>query len=70
MSVKELGLGLSAVAALAVPPASAVTVQNGAGGSFDGDVGARDGDEGARPFFVTEGGGAFKDDLYLYKLDV
>lgn len=66
MSIEELRLGLAAVAALAVPPAGTATVQNGARGSFDGDVGSRDGDEGAGPFFVAEGGGAFEDDLYSH----
>lgn len=69
MSIEELGLGLAAVAALAVPPAGTATVQNSAR-SIDGDVGAGDGDEGTGPFFVAEGGGAFEDDLYLYRLDV
>lgn len=63
MSIKEFGLGLATIAALSVPPAGSVTVEDGARGSFDGDVGARDGDEGAGPFFVAEGSGAFEDDL-------
>jgi len=70
VSIEEFGLGLSAIAALAVPPAGSVAIQNGAGGSFDGDVGARDEDEGAGPLFVAEGGGAFEYDLYLDRLDV
>ena len=64
MSVEELRLGLAAVAAFTVPPAGAVTVQDSAGGSFDGDVGSGDGDEGTRPLFVAEGSGAFEDNLY------
>lgn len=68
MSVKEFGLGLATIAALSVPPAGSVTVEDGARGSFDGDVGARDGDEGAGPFFVAEGSGAFENDLVFFNL--
>lgn len=64
MSIEELGFGLATVGALAVPPARAVTIQDGAGSSFDGDVSAGDGDEGTGPFFVAKGGGAFENDLY------
>jgi hypothetical protein len=70
VSIEELGLGLSTVAALTVPPAGTVSVKDGAGGSFDGDVGTGDGDERTGPFFIAEGGGAFEDDLEIYKSEI
>ena len=41
--VEELRLRFPAVAALAVPPPAALPVEDGAGGTGDGDVGAGDG---------------------------
>lgn len=62
VSVEELGLSLSAVGALAVPPLGAVAVNDVSRGSLDGDLGTRDGDQGTRPLLVAEGGGALEDD--------
>ena len=42
MGVEELGLRLAAVAALAIPPTTAVTVEIGAVGPGDGDVSSGD----------------------------
>jgi hypothetical protein len=63
VGVHELGLGLAAVGALAVPPAGALAVNHGAGVLLDGDVLAAEADQGAAPLFVAECGGAFEDDL-------
>lgn len=64
VGVEELGLGLAAVAALAVPPAGTISVELRACGALDGDGGSGDGDEGTFPFLVAEGGDSFEDDLY------
>lgn len=63
MGVEELGLRLATIAALAIPPTTAVTVEIGAVGSGDSDVGSGDGDKGSAPFLVTKRGFAFEDDL-------
>lgn len=42
MGVEELGLRLAAIAALAIPPTTAVTVEIGAVGPGDGDVSSGD----------------------------
>lgn len=61
---EELGLVHAAVAALAVPPASSLAVEDGAAGALDGDVFAFDLEEGAVPFLVAPGCRSFKNDLY------
>ena len=63
VDVHELGLGLATVGALAVPPAGAVTVDDGAGGLGDGDVLTAEADQGTLPFLVAKGGGTLKGDL-------
>ena len=63
MRVHELGLGLAAIGALAVPPAGAFSINHSAGVLLDGDVLAAEADQGAAPLFIAKGGGAFEDDL-------
>lgn len=63
MGVEELRLGLSAVAALAIPPASAVAIEDTASGTGDGDGCTRNTDERTSPLLVAEGSGALKDDV-------
>ena len=65
MGIEELGLRLAAIAALVVPPATAVAVEIGAIRSRDGDVSPGDGDERSIPFLVAKGGFAFEDDLSM-----
>ena len=65
VGVEELGLRLAAIAALVVPPATAVAVEIGAIRSRDGDVSPGDGDERSIPFLVAKGGFAFEDDLSM-----
>lgn len=64
VGVEELGLLLSAVGSLAVPPASASTVDNMAGCTGDVNVISREADEGTLPLLVSEGGFTLEDDLY------
>jgi hypothetical protein len=64
VSVEELGLGDTTVAALAVPPTSTVRVQVGTTSTLDGDLGALDLQEGSVPFTVTPGSLTLEDDLY------
>lgn len=61
--VHELGLGLAAVRALAVPPALTLGVDHGARGSSESDALTAEADEGALPLLVAEGGGALEGDL-------
>jgi len=63
VGVEELGLGLAAVAALAVPPASTITVEDTAGSTSNGDRSTGDADEGAFPLLVAKGGGTLEDDV-------
>lgn len=56
VGVEELGLGLSAVGALAVPPARTAAVDGVVGCSTNDDVGSGDTDERAIPLLVSEGG--------------
>ena len=53
MRREELGLGLPAVATLAVPVGGALAVERA--GAGDGDAGSGDGDEGALPLLVRKG---------------
>lgn len=62
MGVEHLGLGLSTVGALGVPPAGSVGVKSGTG-AIDGDVVTGDRDKRSLPLLVTEGGGALEDDV-------
>lgn len=62
MGIEELGLGLSSICPLTVPPATAVTVEGGIAFALDGDVGAGDTDEGAIPLIVAKGSLALEDD--------
>ena len=62
VSVEELGLGLAAVRALGVPPASTVTVE-GSTSAIDSERVTRDGDKRASPLLVSEGGSALEDDM-------
>lgn len=55
VSVEELGLGLSTVAALAVPPSRAVAINGVARGTFNDDVASRKGDERSLPLLVSKG---------------
>lgn len=63
MSSKELGLCLSAVAALAIPPTGAIRVQNGTTGTLDGDAIAFNLEQRARPLLIAPGSCTLKDDL-------
>ena len=53
MSGEELGLRLSTVATLAIPPSLALTI-NGSPGAIDENVFTREGDERPRPLPVPE----------------
>ena len=64
VGVEELGLLLSAVGSLAVPPAGTATVDDMAGFAGDVDVASGGADEGTSPLLVSEGGFALEDDLY------
>lgn len=63
VSVEELGLGDATAATLAVPPASTVGVEGGAGGSLNGDARALDLEEWSVPLGVAPGGLALEDHL-------
>lgn len=67
VSVEELGLVDTAVRALAVPPAAAVTVDDMAVRARDLDVGTGNTDQRAIPLLVTERGRAVEDDLRCYQ---
>jgi len=62
VGIESLWLGLSTIAALAIPPASTAKVNDGAGRTLDGNASARYGNHGTVPLFVAEGGGALKGD--------
>ena len=62
VSVEELGLGLAAVRALGVPPASTITVE-GSTSAIDGERVTRDGNKRALPLLVSKGGSALEDDM-------
>ena len=57
-----LGLGLSTVATLTIPPTCTIGVQDGARGTLDGNLGAANGKQRSGPLLVAPGGSAFKDD--------
>ena len=63
MGVEELGLGLATVGTLAIPPLGAISVNNVARCTRDGNVAAGNGDQRTLPLLVTEAGGALEDDL-------
>jgi hypothetical protein len=63
---EELGLLLAAVATLAVPPTSTITLNLTTRVLLDGNAGSGRGDQGALPFLVAEGGGTVEDDLWQY----
>jgi hypothetical protein len=62
VGVEELGLGLAAVRALGVPPASTITVESSTS-TIDSERVARDGDKRASPLLVSKGGSALEDDM-------
>ena len=62
VSVEELWLGLAAVRALGVPPASSITI-DGSTSTVDSERVTRDGDQRALPLLVSEGGSALEDDM-------
>jgi hypothetical protein len=62
VSVKHLGLGLSTVGALGVPPTRPISVKSGTS-AIDGDVVARDRDKRPLPLLVAKGSGALKDNV-------
>jgi hypothetical protein len=63
VSVKELGLGLSAVAALTIPPASTVAIKDTASGTGNGDGCTGNTDKRTSPLLVAKGSGALEDDV-------
>lgn len=62
VGIEELGLGLAAVGALAVPPLGTVAINDMARSTDNFDVAARDADERTAPLLVAEGGGALEGD--------
>lgn len=70
MSVEELGLGLAAIAAFAIPPARAIGVQIGTASALDGDSLARNLEQRPRPLLVAPGSLAFEDDLEIHEMRV
>lgn len=62
VSIKEFGLGLSAVATLSVPPTTTVSIESGTG-AIDGERVAGDGYQRTSPFFVSKSCGTFEDDV-------
>jgi hypothetical protein len=62
VSVEELGLGLAAVRALGVPPASTITIESSTG-AIDSERVTRDGNKRALPLLVSKGGSALEDDM-------
>lgn len=64
VGVEELGLSLSAVGSLTVPPASTAAVDDMACFAGDMNVLAGHADEGTLPLLVSEGSLALEDDLY------
>lgn len=63
VGVEELGLGLSTVAALSVPPLGTVSIDNVARGTLDGDGASGEGDQRTLPLLVTERGSTLEGDL-------
>lgn len=62
VSVEELGLGLAAVRALSVPPASTITVESSTG-AIDSERVTRDGNKRALPLLVSKGSSALEDNM-------
>lgn len=65
VGAEELGLGLSAVAALGIPPSLTLTVNGVARGTLDEEVVSGEGNKGTFPLLVAKGGLALEDDLRL-----
>jgi hypothetical protein len=65
VGAEELGLLLAAVAALGIPPALALAVDDVAGSAVDGELVASEGDEGTLPLLVAEGGLALEGNLQV-----
>lgn len=68
VGIEELGLGLTPVGTLAIPPARTAAVDGVVGCSADDNVRSSDTDKRAFPLLVSKGGFAVEDDL-LPKLD-
>jgi hypothetical protein len=62
VGVEELGLGLATVGTLAIPPSTALAVDDGARSTDDGDVVSRDRNERTSPLLVTKGGRTLEGD--------
>lgn len=62
VSIEELRLGLAAVRALGVPPASTITVESSTS-AIDSERVTRDGDKRASPLLVSKGGSTLEDDM-------
>lgn len=63
VGVEELGLRLSSVRSLSVPPQITITIDVCTRYCSYGDIRSRHGDQRTRPFFVAKGCFALKDDL-------
>lgn len=63
MGIEELGLGLSTIGSLSIPPACTTSVNNISTRTGDDNIGSGDRDKRSRPFFVAERSGALEDDL-------
>lgn len=63
MGVEELGLGLSAVTTLTVPPTGSIRVQISTVGTLDSNTGAGDLKQRSLPFFVSPGRLSLEDNL-------
>lgn len=61
---EELGLLLAAVASLAVPPTSTITLNLTTSVLLDGNAGSGRRDQRALPFLIAEGGGTVEDNLW------
>jgi hypothetical protein len=64
VSSEELGLGLAAVASLAVPPTGTVRVELRTAGTGDGNILALDLEQWTSPLLVAPGSGTLKDNLH------
>jgi hypothetical protein len=62
---EELGLGLSTVAALGVPPSLTLAVNRVTRGTLDEEVVSGEGNQGTSPLLVAKGSLALEDDLRL-----
>lgn len=68
METAYLGLSLTAVGSLAIPPSRPVTVDHMTRGTLDSDLGPRDRDQRSLPLFVSKAGSALEDDLICQQL--